>query len=80
MTERAMGVTRACGLVGISRSRLHYESRRRIDNIDWEKLGKTRLAFPCPGLGGNYLTLPGAIAGASSIHLPRHQGYATESI
>nr|WP_157647024.1 hypothetical protein [Burkholderia ubonensis] len=29
MTERAMGVTRACGLVGISRSLLHYESRRR---------------------------------------------------
>ncbi len=46
MTERAMGVTRVCGLVGISRSLFHYESRRRIDNIDREKLGKTRLAFP----------------------------------
>lgn len=32
MTERAMGVTRACGLVGISRSLFHYESRRRIDD------------------------------------------------
>nr|WP_157651074.1 hypothetical protein [Burkholderia ubonensis] len=32
MTERAMGVTRACGLVGISRSLLHYESRRRVDD------------------------------------------------
>ncbi|WP_316679639.1 IS3 family transposase [Ralstonia chuxiongensis] len=31
-TERAMGVTRACGLVGISRSLFHYESRRRIDD------------------------------------------------
>ncbi|KGD41381.1 putative insertion element protein [Burkholderia pseudomallei] len=31
MTERAMGVTRACGLVGISRSLLHYESRCRVD-------------------------------------------------
>ena len=32
MTERAMGVTRACGLVGISRSLFSYESRRRIDD------------------------------------------------
>ena len=32
VTERAMGVTRACGLVGISRSLFHYESRRRIDD------------------------------------------------
>ena len=32
MTERAMGVTRACGLVGISRSLFHYESRRRVDD------------------------------------------------
>ncbi|API73082.1 transposase [Ralstonia pseudosolanacearum] len=32
MTERAMGVTRACGLVGISRSLFRYESRRRIDD------------------------------------------------
>ncbi|KGC89399.1 hypothetical protein [Burkholderia pseudomallei] len=32
MTERAMGVTRACGLVGISRSLLHYESHRRVDD------------------------------------------------
>jgi putative transposase len=29
MTERAMGVIRACGLAGISRSLFHYESRRR---------------------------------------------------
>ncbi|OXI43867.1 IS3 family transposase [Burkholderia aenigmatica] len=27
-----MGVTRACGLVGISRSLFHYESRRRVDD------------------------------------------------
>ncbi|MBX4001719.1 hypothetical protein [Ralstonia pickettii] len=27
-----MGVTRACGLVGISRSLFHYKSRRRIDD------------------------------------------------
>ncbi|MDY7807504.1 hypothetical protein U0E23_34315, partial [Burkholderia stagnalis] len=33
MTERAMGVTRACGLVGISRSLFHYESRRRVDDV-----------------------------------------------
>ncbi|KGD43172.1 HTH-like domain protein [Burkholderia pseudomallei] len=32
MTERAMGVTRACGLVGISRSLLHYESHRRVND------------------------------------------------
>ncbi|OMS57027.1 transposase [Burkholderia pseudomallei] len=32
MTERAMGVTRACGLVGISRSLLHYESCCRVDD------------------------------------------------
>ncbi|WP_124489864.1 MULTISPECIES: hypothetical protein [unclassified Burkholderia] len=32
MTERAMGVTRACGLVGISRSLFRYESRRRVDD------------------------------------------------
>ena len=31
MTERAMGVTRACGLVGISRSLFRYESRRADD-------------------------------------------------
>jgi hypothetical protein len=28
MTERSMGVTRACGLVGISRSLFAYESTR----------------------------------------------------
>jgi hypothetical protein len=28
MTERGFGVTRACGLVGISRSLYRYESRR----------------------------------------------------
>nr|WP_096031795.1 IS3 family transposase [Caballeronia calidae] len=32
MTERAMGVIRACGLVGISRSLFHDESRRRVDD------------------------------------------------
>jgi putative transposase len=32
MTERAMGVTRACGLVGISRSLFQYESRRQVDD------------------------------------------------
>ncbi|MBU9470430.1 IS3 family transposase [Burkholderia multivorans] len=32
MTERAMSVTRACGLVGISRSLFYYESRRRVDD------------------------------------------------
>ncbi|WP_408380283.1 IS3 family transposase [Paraburkholderia megapolitana] len=31
MTGRAMGVTRACGLVGISRSLFRYESRRADD-------------------------------------------------
>lgn len=31
MTERAMGVTRACGLVGISRSLFRYESSRTDD-------------------------------------------------
>ena len=31
MTERAMGVTRACGLVGISRSLFYYESTRASD-------------------------------------------------
>ncbi len=32
MTERAMGVTRACGLVGISRSAFRYESKRAEAN------------------------------------------------
>ena len=32
MTERVMRGTRACGLVGISRSLFNYESRRRIDD------------------------------------------------
>ncbi|WP_413212602.1 MULTISPECIES: IS3 family transposase [Burkholderiaceae] len=32
MTERAMGITRACGLVGISRSLFRYESRRSGDD------------------------------------------------
>jgi putative transposase len=32
MTERAMGISQACGLVGISRSLFHYESRRRVDD------------------------------------------------
>lgn len=32
MTERAMGVTRACGLVGISRSLFRYESRRSSED------------------------------------------------
>ncbi|WXK40746.1 IS3 family transposase (plasmid) [Mycetohabitans rhizoxinica] len=32
MTERAMGVTCACGLAGISPSLFHYESRRRGDD------------------------------------------------
>ena len=32
MTERAMGVTRACGLVGISRSPFQDESRHRVDD------------------------------------------------
>ncbi len=30
MAERQMGVTRACGLVGISRSLLAYQSRRQV--------------------------------------------------
>ena len=30
MAERQMGVTRACGLVGISRSLLAYRSRREV--------------------------------------------------
>lgn len=34
MTERAMGVTRACGLVGISRSLFQYESRRKVADED----------------------------------------------
>ena len=33
MTERAMGVTRACGLVGISRSVFRYESQRAEANV-----------------------------------------------
>ena len=32
MTERAMGITRVCGPVGISRSLFYYESRRRSDD------------------------------------------------
>jgi putative transposase len=34
MTERAMGVTRACGLVGISRSLFGYESRRSGEDAE----------------------------------------------
>lgn len=33
MTERAMGVTRACGLVGISRSVFRYEPKRAEANV-----------------------------------------------
>ncbi|WP_321927393.1 IS3 family transposase [Burkholderia sp. BCC1998] len=32
MTGRAMGVTRACGQLGISRSLSQYELRRRVDD------------------------------------------------
>jgi len=34
MTERALGLTRACGLVGISRSLFRYESRRASGNAE----------------------------------------------
>ncbi|WP_370519957.1 IS3 family transposase [Bordetella sp. 15P40C-2] len=33
MAERGMGVTRACGLVGISRSLLAYESKGAGDDV-----------------------------------------------
>jgi putative transposase len=38
MTERAMGVTRACGLVGISRSLFYYESTRASDTELTERM------------------------------------------
>ncbi|ELP3490091.1 IS3 family transposase [Pseudomonas aeruginosa] len=38
MTERGMGITRACGLVGISRSLFHYESRRTGDAALTERM------------------------------------------
>jgi putative transposase len=34
MTERALGLTRACGLVGISRSLFRYDSRRASGNAE----------------------------------------------
>lgn len=34
MTERALGLTRACGPVGISRSLFRYESRRASGNAE----------------------------------------------
>lgn len=38
VTERAMGITRACGLVGIARSLFRYESRRQIDEVLIERM------------------------------------------
>jgi putative transposase len=35
MVERQMGVTRACGLVGISRSLLAYRTRRHEPEGPW---------------------------------------------
>ena len=40
MAERQMGVTRACGLVGISRSLLAYRSRRRVPAGLQERIGE----------------------------------------
>ena len=38
MTERGMGITRACGLVGVSRSLFVYESRRTGDATLTERM------------------------------------------
>ena len=40
MAERQMGVTRACGLVGISRSLLAYRSRRQVPEGLQERIGE----------------------------------------
>lgn len=40
MAERQMGVTRACGLVGISRSLLAYRSRRQVPEGLRERIGE----------------------------------------
>ncbi len=44
MAERQMGVTRACGLVGISRSLLAYRSRRHEPEGLRERIGEIALA------------------------------------
>lgn len=44
MAERRMGVTRACGLVGISRSLLGYRSRRHEPQGLREHIGEIALA------------------------------------
>ena len=44
MAERQMGVTRACGLVGISRSLLAYRPRRREPAGLRERIGEIALA------------------------------------
>ncbi|QPS39292.1 hypothetical protein [Burkholderia oklahomensis] len=46
-----MGITRACGLVGISRSLFHYESRRRID----DEVLTSRMGFESEGFAHRYL-------------------------
>lgn len=40
MAERQMGVTRACGLVGISRSLLAYQPRRKVPEGLQERIGE----------------------------------------
>lgn len=54
MDERKLGVTRACGLVGISRSLFAYESKRGSDRALTERMkalaaAKRRYgyAYPC---------------------------------
>ncbi|QGB08030.1 hypothetical protein [Bordetella holmesii] len=44
MTERSMGVTRACGLVGISRSLFAYESTRSGDAALTERMKEMAVA------------------------------------
>ncbi len=46
MTERGMGVTRACGLVGISRLRFAYESTRTGDAALTERMKEMAVATP----------------------------------
>lgn len=49
MTERGMGITRACGLVGISRSLFAYENKRTSDAALTERMKEMAAAKRCYG-------------------------------
>ncbi|KAL00457.1 hypothetical protein L497_0598, partial [Bordetella holmesii CDC-H585-BH] len=53
MTERSMGVPRACGLVGISRSLFAYESTRSGDAALTERMKEMAVGNDATAIGGS---------------------------